>query len=368
MKMRGNASRDTAENYLRHYGGLSFREYPFNEVDSLLLCQLAYLRFDGLIPQIPERKAWVRLFELDGHPEKERLFEDILFPEENRALFHAMLSGKRFSTMGMNCYVNVVEKERETQFSAVTYLLEDGMIYVAYRGTDVSFVGWKEDFNMAYLVPVPGQEMGVKYLNIVTRRFPGPFYVGGHSKGGNLAVYSSMYCLPKVRERIRKIYDMDGPGFRPEILATGRFEAVRDRVEKYLPRDSVVGMLFGECGDYHVVEARSIGLAQHNPFNWRIRDGHFVTAKELREEVRKSDATLNDWILSMDKEQVHGFVDKLYDVVCASKAEGLHDIGSDWRKSIGGVMGAFRNVDAQTRQMLGRTAGLLFDPIWRGRR
>ena len=230
MKMRRNASRDTAENYLRHYGGLSFREYPFNEVDSLLLCQLAYLRFDGLIPQIPERKAWVRLFELAGHPEKERLFEDILFPEENRALFHAMLSGKRFSTMGMNCYVNVVEKERETQFSAVTYLLEDGMIYVAYRGTDVSFVGWKEDFNMAYIVPVPGQEMGVKYLNIVTRRFPGPFYVGGHSKGGNLAVYSSMYCLPKVRERIRKIYDMDGPGFRPEILATGRFEADRKSV------------------------------------------------------------------------------------------------------------------------------------------
>ena len=247
--------KDTIENYLKTYGRRSFHACPFNEVDSLLLCQLAYLKFDGMVPGVKGDQPSVTLGSLRYNCERERLFHKIIFEKENRALFGWMSESRRFRNLRLNCYVNLVDRAREVQFAAVTYLLEDNTVYVAFRGTDETFVGWKEDFNMAFLCPVPGQAMAVRYLNRMAKRFSQPFYVGGHSKGGNFAVYGAMYCVSDVRRRILRIYNMDGPGFRPEILHSARYAAVADRVVKYLPMFSVIGMLLsGDGRDYVVPE------------------------------------------------------------------------------------------------------------------
>ena len=203
----------TVLDYLKEYRDISFREMPMTEVDSLALCQLSYLKFDGLVPEVHENLPSVTLATLKKNPEFDKLFADVRYEEVNRALVDAMLSGKRYRNLKLNCYVNLVEKEWETQFSAITFLLEDGTVYLAYRGTDETIVGWKEDFNMAFLSPVPSQEYSVKYLNSVASRIKRPFYVGGHSKGGNLAVYSAMNCREEIQERIIRIYSMDGPVF-----------------------------------------------------------------------------------------------------------------------------------------------------------
>lgn len=351
----------TIIDYLKEYGEHSFMEEPMNDVDSLALCQLSYLKFDGMVPGVQENKGSVTLEELAVHADYEKLFADERFEKDNRALFEGMLKSRRFRRLRLNCYINLIEKEWETQFSAITFLLEDGTLYIAFRGTDETIVGWKEDFNMAFLSPVPGQSYSVKYLNMVTGRLHRTFYVGGHSKGGNLAVYSAMKCLPKVQERIIKVYSMDGPGFRPEVLADCNYDSIADRVVKILPHSSLIGMLFEKDIHYRVVESRTFGLAQHNPFSWLVKDGKFVEVNGIYEGRQRMNNAINEWILSLDETQVRTFVDTLYEIVSASQAEDLIEFAADWKKSMNAVAAAFKEVDEQTARMLRETVKSLFD-------
>ena len=347
--------------YLKEYGDISFRESHMNEVDSLVLCQFAYLKFDGMVPQAGENAPSVKLRDLAEHPDHEKLFADERYEKVNRKLMAAMLAGKRYRNMKINCYVNIIEKEWETQFSAVTYLLDDGTVYVAFRGTDETIVGWKEDFNMAFLSPVPGQAYSVKYLNQVGGRLHRPFYVGGHSKGGNLAVYSAMNCRPEIQERIIRVYSMDGPGFRPEVMQNSDYDMIAKRVEKILPHSSLVGMLFEGDMRFRVVESRTFGLLQHNPYTWLVKDGKFVEVKDIYEQRKRMDNTLNEWILSLDEQQLRTFVDTLFQVINASEAEDLIQFTAEWRKSMNGIIAALKEVDEQTADILKEVNRSLFE-------
>ena len=352
---------ETVLDYLKEYGGRSFREMPMTEVDSLALCQLSYLKFDGMVPDVSENRPSVTLKSLAEHPDFEKLFADVRYEHVNRALFKEMLEGKRFRDMKLNCYVNVVEKEWETQFSAITYILDDGTIYVAYRGTDETIVGWKEDFNMAFLSPVPGQEYSVGYLNRVAGRLRKPFYVGGHSKGGNLAVYSAMNCQPRIQDRIIRVYSMDGPGFRPEVMERCNYAMIADRVSKILPKSSLVGMIFEFDMSFQVVESKTIGLAQHDPYTWLVTGNHLVKANDVYERRKHMDNTLNQWILSLDEQQLRTFVDTLFQVISASDVDNLIDFTAEWRKSMNGIISAMKELDGQTSEMLKNMIKSLFE-------
>lgn len=353
----------TIIDYLKEYADVSLKDEPMNDVDSLVLCQFAYLKFDGLVPAVTENAHSVSLQQLYEHPDYEKLYGDERYEKENRALFEAMRKCVRFRNMKLNCYINIIENQAdcETQFSAVTFLLEDGTMYVAYRGTDETIVGWKEDFNMAFLSPVPGQEYAIKYLDMVTKRLPRDFYIGGHSKGGNLAVYAAMNCASQVQQRILKIYSMDGPGFRPEVLERCDFSRIEERTCKILPHSSLVGMLFEKDIRYQVVESRTFGLAQHNPFTWLVQDGEFVTVSDIYEIRRFMDNTLNEWILSLDEKSLRTFVDTLFQVLAASESDNLIDFTANLKRSMTGVVGAMKGLDEDTQKALRQTVKSLFE-------
>ena len=152
----------TIIDYLKEYAAVSLKDEPMNDVDSLVLCQFSYLKFDGLVPSATADEKPVSLQQLYEHPDYEKLYGDERYEKENRALFEAMRKCVRFRNMKLNCYINIIgnQADFETQFSAVTFLLEDGAMYVAYRGTDETIVGWKEDFNMAFLSPVRVELLG----------------------------------------------------------------------------------------------------------------------------------------------------------------------------------------------------------------
>ena len=351
----------TVIEYLQKYGDISFREKPLNDVDSLALCQLAYLKFDGMVSDVRHNGPSVTLREIAERPDVDKLFGDVRFEKENRALFEGMLSGRRFRDMKLNCYINLVEKEWETQFSAIAFILDDGTLFLAFRGTDETIVGWKEDFNMAFLSPVPGQEYSVKYVNMVTGWLHQPFYIGGHSKGGNLAVYSAMKCAPFVQKRIQKIYSLDGPGFRPEVLKECHYNAIEGKVVKLLPHSSMIGMIFERDIHYRVVESNSHGLLQHDPFSWLVEEDHFVDVGDIYESQKIMNEALNEWILSLNEEQVRTFVETLYQVISASQAEDLITFTADWKKSMNAVATALKEVDDQTAEMLRGIIRSLFE-------
>lgn len=342
----------TVLNYLEEYGDIPLMNKPMNDVDSLALCQLSYLKFDGLVPGVRENKPSVTLRDLCNHPRYEDLYADERYEKSNRGLVERMLAGKRFANMRLNCYINVVEEQWETQFSATTFILEDGTLYIAFRGTDESIIGWKEDFNMAYMTPVPGQELSTKYLNMVTGKLHNPFYVGGHSKGGNLAIYSAMNCTPEVQTRIKKIYCMDGPGFRPETLEKCGYANVSSRVVRIIPQASLVGMIFAPDQDYRVVKSKNLWLYQHDTFSWQVEGDRFVEAADIYEKTRKSDRNFNKWLLSLSEEQIRTFSDTYYRVMSLAGIEDLVAFAANPQKSMKAVLGAIKDLDGDTKEAM----------------
>ncbi len=353
----------TIIDYLKNYGDYTLDEMPFSEVDSLALSQFAYLKFDDFAPSVGEERPMAGLQEMMEHKDYDHLYADERYREDNTALFLGLSQSKRFGGMKIYNYVNLIDLENETQFSAVTFRLPNGVCYVAYRGTDESIVGWKEDLNLAFSEPVPGQRMSVDYLNRVAEDIEGPFYVGGHSKGGNLATYASMNCDAQVRSRILAIYDHDGPGFRPEVRARGYYDEIVDRIHKTIPHSSLVGMLLYSDGTYRVVESKTIGLAQHNPYTWLVKEEHFKIVNELYAGRKFMDEALNQWILSLSQEQVRTFSDTLYQVILASETDNLIDFTANWFQSIHKIGAALKEIDPQTRKAIIRIMKSLFEII-----
>lgn len=351
----------TILDYLKEYGDYTLEEKAFNEVDSLVLCQFAYLKFDEIVPTVGEDKPAVSLYQLKYHENYDHLYTDERYREDNTALYLGMYHSDRFRNLLINNYVNLIDLDTETQFSAVTFRLSNGIYYVAYRGTDETIVGWKEDLNLAFSEPVEGQRLGVDYLNRAAKDISGSFYVGGHSKGGNLATYACMNCNAQVRGRIKAIYDHDGPGFRPEVKAQGAYDEIEDRIHKTIPRSSLVGMLFYSDGVYQVVESKTLGLAQHNPYTWLVKDDRFQSVDEVYAGRKFLDESLNQWILSLTQEQMHTFIDTFYQVVLASGTDNLIDLTANWFQSMYKIGTALKEIDPQTGKAIVQIMKSLFE-------
>ena len=337
----------------------SFQSKPFTAVDSLVLSQLSYLHFDGIVPgSVHEAPITLREIARDGIPEA--LFREVRDSESNRRLFAALAQSPRFCRIGLAFYLNRLDFETEKQFSAVTCLPGDGTVYVAYRGTDATFVGWKEDFNMAFLTPVPSQQEGAAYLNVVGRKFPCGIRVGGHSKGGNIAVYSSAACDPEVQGRIAEVFSHDGPGFREEFLQSPQYARIRDRIRKTLPQSAMVGMLLQHSERYSVVKSNRIWLMQHDPFSWTVENGDFVSMGTVRNSAMFMNETLNSWADSLDDQRREAFINALYEVIKATDAKTIYDLTDRWQERAVAALEAVRGMDEETRSFVLQTIGLLF--------
>lgn len=353
----------TIIDYIKEYGDYTFEEKPVNEVDSLILGQFAYLKFDGLVPDIEDNAEAVDMQYLMQHKDYDNLYADERYRKKNTELFTVMAQSKRFGNLRIGNYVNQIEQEKETQFSAVTFQLPDGTYYVAFRGTDENIVGWKEDLNLAFSEPVPGQLMSVEYLNRTAKRFTDPFYVGGHSKGGNLAVYASMNCTEEIQDKIAAIFCHDGPGFRPEVKEKCGYGSIESRIRRTIPHSSLVGLILYSEGSYRVVESKYIGPMQHDPYSWLTDGDDFQIVNQVYSSAMIMDTALNAWILSLSQEQMHIFVDTLYEVVKASESDNLIDFTANWKRSIQGIMEAVKSVDADAKQVMNEMLKALFEVI-----
>lgn len=335
----------------------TFAEREFNDVDSLVLCQLSYLKMKHLIPGLEDGQEFIPFHHVLRRENEEQVFADERYREDNRKLAAAVLESRRFQGLRVNFYIDILDKEMEVQFSAVTYLLgedEKGkqLYYIAYRGTDENLVGWKEDFTLAFSEPVVGQLYAARYMRKAAGHLPGDFYMGGHSKGGNLAVFAAMSSSTALQERILQVYSHDGPGFKPQVMERYEYERIADKVKKILPGSSMVGMLLERGSAYNVVESGSYGLMQHNPYTW-VTDplkGTFVPMEELKNSVKLVDSAVTNWILSLDDEQVSRFSDVLFRVLAASETDNLIDFKADWKKSLSGILQELKEVDDASKE------------------
>lgn len=322
----------TVYDYLTWRGDLSFRAAPFGEVDSLILSMLSYLDMKDIVPEpgrnVEPPSVWAASKEyLERYPDPKKSKMGVLIPKDIIKMMRAMRSTQRFGTLKMCNFVNEIDPETESQFSAVTFLLSNGTAVVTYRGTDDTLVGWKEDMNMCFLSVVPAQLKAVEYLNMVAKTHEGKLILAGHSKGGNLAVYAAVHCDAAIRERITAVYSNDGPGFGKNILDDPDYQEIRSRICNLVPHSSVVGMLLEHDENFTVVKSRQkSGLLQHNGLSWEILGNSFVHLKDVTAESRKLDRTVNQWIRDMTPEQREEFAEAVYQLFSVDGAQTLTDL------------------------------------------
>lgn len=337
--------------YIKRQQEKTFFEEPFNEVDALVLSQFIYLKLDGLVPTNSEKKEAVYLYEIADAMDYEKVFMDERYRKDNVELFEAMVKSKRFRRMRMNYFSDITSVLAETQFTALTVFLEDGPTVVIYRGTDETMVGWKEDFNMIFKEPVTGQSLSALYLQQVSEQFEGDFIVTGHSKGGNFAVYASMNAGDRVQDRIEKVYSFDSPGFRPEILESVDFNKIKDRIIKYLPHSSIFGVLLQSKENYQIVECFSIGVLQHNPYNWQISGNEFKKVDKLDRSSLFLNETYNEWLYGLSDEELHAYSEIWYQVMQEANITTMLQFTQEPGKALASLIDAIRETDDQTKEM-----------------
>ena len=338
--------------YIKWRGDLTFEQSPLNEIDALIFCELSYIFFDGIVPEDPN-EGYVALaeaaeifFERNAGQEEISLGE--IVPKEIVTLFRMAAASKRFSKIPLSHFVNIIDDETVEQFSAISFYPDDETVLVAYRGTDDTITGWREDFRMAFLTPVPAQKRAEEYL-LKASEDAKNIYVAGHSKGGNLALWAAMNASDDIAERIEKVYNFDGPGFLDDVWESELYERVAGKISTVIPTGSVVGLLLKYDKNYRVTKSSAKGyLHQHDALTWEIEGTEFVCDEDVAPEVKRAHEVVGKWIYSMEPDERRAFVEGFFDILCSTSAKTVTDLAAN-RSA---VIKAFSNIEPETRQAL----------------
>ncbi len=334
--------------YVKWRGDLTLKQSKFNEIDALILTRLSYFPFDQLIQ--PNEEATVE--ELSKRFEKaDKSTMKILWEDDNE-LFPLMGKSKRFGKMIVTQYVNKINAEQEKQFSATTVILPDNTIFVTYRGTDATIVGWKEDFNMCFKSHIASQKDAVEYLNMVSKKYKRLIRIGGHSKGGNLAVYAAMFTNSKVKKRIINIYNNDGPGFDDEIIKTKEYKEILPKVHTYIPQSSVIGRLLNHEEKYTVVQSIQKGIMQHDLYSWQLEGKEFICLEKVTNGSEIFDKTLKEWLINITPEQRGIVIDTAFDILNTTEVEYFSELKKNWFLNIRLMLGRYKNLDDESKKVI----------------
>ncbi len=351
--------------YLDWRGDLTLEQDPFNEVDNLILAELSFVNFQGIVPGPGEGKgvalsrAAAAFFRRPEHRPGE-LSMGVLVPDEIPLMLEKMAATPRFRDLALSGYTQHLDEKKGEQFAALTIDTGDGL-YLSFRGTDDTLAGWREDFLMACRPEVPAQRRALEYLRTVAAAFPRrKLRPGGHSKGGNLAVYAATFAPAAVQRRIRAVYSNDGPGFFQDIFSLPQYVRLDGRVISIVPKSSVVGMLMEHEEDYTVVDSDQQGLMQHDGFSWQVRGNRFVRLGQVTRQGSVVNAEIRDWLRSIPMEKRENFADGLYQVLSASGAATLTDLKEDSLRAALAMVRAMKELDKETRDGLVRFVGLVF--------
>jgi hypothetical protein len=263
-----------------------------------------------------------------------------------------MAAAPRFGRVRLTAYTDVIEEDKEgrhTQWSALTLVLDDGTLYISFRGTDDTLFGWKEDFDMAVVDTIPAQKQAAEYVRRVMLAYPkSKVRIGGHSKGGNLALYAAAKCGRDLQERILMVYANDSPGFSKVFLAEEDYLAIKDRVRLLLPDQSFVGLLFYHDAKRTVIKSDEKSVRQHDSFSWQVEQNHFVTVPAIAGEALLLRKAVEAWMNDMTVEERKAFVEAFYRILTGFEAKTLTELMEN--RAV--LLHSYRKLDAEQRRII----------------
>jgi hypothetical protein len=336
--------------YLKWRGDLTFEQSEFNEVDVVILVRLAYIPFDDIVSEEIDKTLTIcdaaEKFLSDDDKVKKVIYEDDV------ELISLMGESQRFGRLELSGYVDQLDEEIRKQFAVLTIRLADKKYFVSYRGTDKTFVGWHEDCDMAYTMPVPSQISATEYLNTVVAHLDGSIILGGHSKGGNIAIYAASTCEKKVQSRIEKVYSLDGPGFSSDIGDNKGYTDMLPKIYTYIPQSSIVGMLMEHGEDYVIIRSSGEGLMQHDVYTWEVLGPMLIHEDDMTGESKILNASLKEWLDGMDYEQRKQFVDSLFALLEECDSKTTDEISVHWYKNAGRILSSLKKMDEENKKII----------------
>lgn len=338
--------------YISWRGDLSFEQSQFNEVDNLILACFSYVNLDGISAVTKQKGIGLKKLTeefMKLHTMKE-LEADKSFIRLAPFMMMKMAKSVRFGKCVVRNYVNDIVTEAEQQFAAMEIVLEDGTSYVSFRGTDDTIIGWKEDFNLSTGV-VPAQKRAIEYLQKISEHTDGMLRVGGHSKGGNLAIYGSVMCK-SAHEKILEIYSNDGPGFSREFQELPEMKEMMPKIIRIIPEYSIIGTLLEHEKEPVIVASSSKGLLQHDGFSWEVQGPALVRRDSLNKTALRFIEILHKWIDGMDTEQKRLLIEDLFATLQASGYENLSEVQSGGLKSLAAMVKRVEKFAPESRGMM----------------
>ena len=318
-------------NYLKEYADLSFDEYPFNSVDSLILSQLSYIQFEKSEIDIESNKHYLS----DFYDELDTITSSTRVPEENKDLYLELIHSLRFENISISNFVYNFDMDNEKQFCAMTFHLPQHIDYIAFRGTDATIIGWKEDLNLSFSQDIPSQKSALNYVNMYNKK--NTLLLGGHSKGANLATYAGLY----TKKSIQAIYNHDGPAFLEPIQNINSVP-----IMKTIPQSSVIGLLMEQDTSYQVIQSSAHGILQHDPFTWNVDNGEFIYLDDI-DNFAKTIQKLVQKILDGSSAQTRQIlINSVFEVLLNTDASTFKEI------EVLKLIKSVKNLDEQTKKEL----------------
>ncbi len=320
---------------------------PFNEVDGFIFANLSSLIIDKVIGDEFRCSKWISLPHINRAEDYEYMTGTTLNSSELTELIAVLSASPRYRDVLVNYFVRKFDEKQEEQFCSVAFKLPSEEVVVSYSGTDITLIGWKENFNMLFLSPVPGQISAVEYLSNVAKKTKGDIIVVGYSKGGNLATYAASYAANKVQKRIKKVYNYDGPGLKKDMINEG-YHNIREKIVKFIPSGSAVGAIFEEEKKLNIIKSKEIGFFQHVSFSWVVVGNKFERENAISPQVLAVDEAITRWMSELDFDQRKSCIDTLFDILVSTGATTINDLMKMPAREFLKTMISMRAVDEKT--------------------
>ena len=344
--------------YIEWRGDLSFENSPINEIDDIIFSRFSYIPFRCIelkdIDTIGDIALKMKDLDIDNY-----LWDD------DKVFLQKIGNCKRFKNIKVSDYIEIFDKAAEKQFAAITLWIQDSKKYISFRGTDSSLVGWKEDLNMGFRKDVPSQKEAVKYLDSIANKYKDNLIVGGHSKGGNLAVYSAVFCKDNVKDRIERVINADGPGFDNSVILTNNYKKMLNRIQTYIPQSSIVGRLLEHEEQYQVVKSVQKGIMQHDIYSWEIEPTKLIRIPTVTNNSEIFNGIVSDWLKNTTPKQRENFINVIYEIIMETQAQKTSDFRVETVKKIAIILNGYRNVSGEDKKEIEQMVKLLLESTFK---
>lgn len=344
--------------YIEWRGDLSFENSPINEIDDIIFARFSYLPF-----------KYIELKEIDTIENialemKELDIENYLW-NDDKVFLQKIGNCKRFKDIKVSDYIEIFDEAAEKQFAAITLWIQKNQKYISFRGTDSSLVGWKEDINMGFKKDVPSQKEAVKYLSSMAEKYKDDLIIGGHSKGGNLAVYSAVFCKDSVKNRIERVINADGPGFDKSVILTDNYKKILNKIQTYIPQSSIVGRLLEHEEEYQVVKSIQKGIMQHDIYSWEIEPTKLIRIPTVTNNSEIFNGIVSDWLKNTTPEQRENFINMIYEIIMETQAQRTSDFRVETAKKIGIILNGYINVNPEDKKEIEHMVKLILESVFK---